>query len=85
MEANKTEEIVLKQLSDKKQACEKLEVEIKMLKSELEKEMEIVQRSWMKLLVVKGHQTTRMVWDTPKTQLLHHKDLSKYQLVMHIL
>jgi hypothetical protein len=38
LEANKTEENILKQLSDKKQACEKLEVEIKMLKSELEKE-----------------------------------------------
>jgi hypothetical protein len=38
LEANKTKEIILKQLSDKKQACEKLEVEIKLLKSELEKE-----------------------------------------------
>jgi hypothetical protein len=39
LEANKTEENILKQLRDKKkQACEKLEAEIKMLKSELEKE-----------------------------------------------
>jgi hypothetical protein len=38
LEANKIEEVILKQLSDKKQACEKLEVEIKLLKSELEKE-----------------------------------------------
>jgi hypothetical protein len=38
LEANKIEEVILKKLSDKKQACEKLEVEIKLLKSELEKE-----------------------------------------------
>ena len=74
----------------KKQACEKLEAEIKLLKSELEKEkkrsnLEIVQRSWMKFSVAKGHQTTRLVWDTSKTQLLHHKDLSKDQLVMQML
>jgi hypothetical protein len=38
LEANKIEKVILKQLSDKKQVCEKLEAEIKLLKSELEKE-----------------------------------------------
>jgi hypothetical protein len=38
LEDNKTKEVILKQLSDKKQACEKLEAEIKLLKGELEKE-----------------------------------------------
>jgi hypothetical protein len=37
VEANKIEEVILKQLNDKKQVCEKLEVEIKLLKSEIEK------------------------------------------------
>jgi hypothetical protein len=38
LEANKIEEVILQQLDDKKQICEKLEAEIKMLKSEIEKE-----------------------------------------------
>jgi hypothetical protein len=38
MEANKIEEFILQQLNDKKQVCEKLEVEIKLLKSEIDKE-----------------------------------------------
>jgi hypothetical protein len=38
LEDNKTKEIILKQLSDKKQACEKLEDEIKLQKIEHEKE-----------------------------------------------
>jgi hypothetical protein len=38
LETNKIEEIILKQLSDKKQACEKLEADITLLKNELEKE-----------------------------------------------
>ena len=35
----------------------------------------------MKFLVAKGLQTTTLVWDTPKTQILHHKDLSKHSYV----
>jgi hypothetical protein len=38
LEANKIEEVILQQLNDKKQVCEKLEAEIKLLKSEIEKE-----------------------------------------------
>jgi hypothetical protein len=37
LETNKTEEIILQQLNDKKQVCEKLETDIKLLKSEIEK------------------------------------------------
>ena len=37
LEANKTEEVILQQLNDKKQVCEKLEADIKLLKSEIEK------------------------------------------------
>jgi hypothetical protein len=38
LEANTIEEVILQQLNDKKQVCEKLEAEIKPLKSEIEKE-----------------------------------------------
>jgi hypothetical protein len=38
LEANKIEEVILQQLNDKKQVCKKLEAEIKLLKSEIEKE-----------------------------------------------
>jgi DNA repair exonuclease SbcCD ATPase subunit len=38
LEDNKIEEVILQQLNDKKQVCEKLEAEIKLLKSEIEKE-----------------------------------------------
>ena len=38
LEAKRIEEVILKECSDKKKACEKLEVEIKLLKSEFEKE-----------------------------------------------
>jgi hypothetical protein len=34
----KIEEVIVQQLNDKKQVCEKLEAEIKLLKSEIEKE-----------------------------------------------
>jgi hypothetical protein len=37
LEDNKTEEVILQQLNDKKQVCEKLEAEIKLLKNEIEK------------------------------------------------
>jgi hypothetical protein len=36
LEANKIEEVILKQLSDKEKLCEKQEDEIKLLKNELE-------------------------------------------------
>ena len=38
LEANTIEEVILQQLNDKKQVCEKLEAEIKLLKSEIQKE-----------------------------------------------
>jgi hypothetical protein len=38
LEANKIEEVILQQLNDKKQVCEKLEADIKLLESEIEKE-----------------------------------------------
>jgi hypothetical protein len=38
LETNKIEEVILQQLNDKKQVCEKLEAEIKLLKGEIEKE-----------------------------------------------
>jgi hypothetical protein len=87
LEAKRIEEVILKQLNDRKKVCEKLEVYIEMLRGELEKEirdqnLKIVQISWMKFSVVKGHQITILVWDTHMTKLIHHKDLSKYQSIM---
>jgi hypothetical protein len=38
LEARRFEEVILKQLNDKEQVCEKIEVEIELLKGELEKE-----------------------------------------------
>jgi hypothetical protein len=90
LEAIKTEEIILQQLNDKKQVCEKLEDDIKLLKSEIEKvkkgsQFENSSRILNEIINSQRSPNTRLVWDTLKTQLLHHKDLSRNQSTTQML